>query len=118
MLARSGNNFFLSISKMQKNKCCKTIGSVLAAAEVREIFLPYFVGGLEKSLMEQVREMVEPGFTNTELLPWITAAAAGGDCLVILVCVLFRHILPGFQHSYTSMCFIKTRIVTLKGFAS
>ena len=72
------------------------MGSVLAASEVREIFLPYFVGGLEKSLMEQVREMVEPGFTNTELLPWITAAAAGGDCLVIsiliLVCVLFRHV--------------------------
>ena len=36
----------------------------------------YFVGGVEKSLIEQVREIVEPGFTNTELLPWITAAAA------------------------------------------
>ena len=36
----------------------------------------YFVGGVEKSLIEQVREIVEPGFTNTELLPWMTAAAA------------------------------------------
>ena len=26
--------------------------------------------------MEQVREIVDPGFTNTELFPWITAAAA------------------------------------------
>ena len=31
---------------------------------------------MEKSLIEQVREIVEPGFTNTELLPWMTAAAA------------------------------------------
>ena len=64
------------------------MGSVLAAAKVRGVFLPYFVGGLEKSLMEQVREMVEPGFTNTELLPWITAAAAVGDCLVISILIL------------------------------
>ena len=39
----------------------------------------YFVGGVEKSLIEQVREIVEPGLTNTELFPWITAAAAGED---------------------------------------
>ena len=26
--------------------------------------------------MEQVREIVDPGFTNTELFPWITAAVA------------------------------------------
>ena len=39
----------------------------------------YFVGGVEKSLIEQVREIVEPGFTNTELFPWITAAAAGEE---------------------------------------
>ena len=41
--------------------------------------ITYFVGGVEKSLIEQVREMVDPGFTNTELLPWITAAAAGEE---------------------------------------
>ena len=71
--------------------------STMAASEGKGVFLAYFVGGLEKSLMEQVREMVEPGFTNTELLPWITAAAAGGDCLVIitfvLLCLSFRHVL-------------------------
>ena len=39
----------------------------------------YFVGGVEKSLIEQVREIVDPGLTNTELLPWITAAAAEND---------------------------------------
>ena len=36
----------------------------------------YLVGGVEKSLIEQVREIVDPGLTNTELFPWITAAAA------------------------------------------
>ena len=35
------------------------------------------VGGEEKSLMEQVREMVEPGLTNTDDTAWITAVAAG-----------------------------------------
>ena len=39
----------------------------------------YFVGGVEKSLIEQVSEIVDPGLTNTELLPWITAAAAEND---------------------------------------
>ena len=35
------------------------------------------VGGDENSLMEQVREMVEPGLTNTDDSAWITAVAAG-----------------------------------------
>lgn len=35
-----------------------------------------FVGGEENSLIEQVREMVEPGLTNTEDSAWITAVAA------------------------------------------
>ena len=42
------------------------------------------VGGLENSLMLQVRLMVLPGLTNTEASPWITAAAA--ETRKILLC--------------------------------
>jgi hypothetical protein len=43
--------------------------------------------------MEQVNEMVEPGFTNTELFPCITAAAAEAGRRVE---ELFRGIRPPF----------------------
>jgi hypothetical protein len=52
------------------------------------------VGGLENRRMEQVSEMVELGFTITELFPCITAAAAGAERRVE---ELFREIRPPFS---------------------